>query len=302
MVLIGENELDVPVALRQTGDCREVIAVPSFKGKVEGPELKQGLIRIAPPKAVIPKTRGTRDAYLPKNALRGRKYIFVDDWGPYDFSKVRLFPDQAAAWGTAEFYLLGPEGEFQVKDVTGGVKVAPASARLPATITVSADGGALREFRFTVEAGKERVGAKGILLSADWNVSFFTWENQGPQKPPKGWESFIKGVPIEERKLDRIDFRWGGGKPSEKIAGSFFGLVATTSMDLPAGLYVFRTVSDDGVRLLVDGKMITDNWSWHGPTEDQSRIQLDSGKHEIRIEYFQIDGFSQLQFWLEPAN
>jgi hypothetical protein len=38
------------------------------------------------------------------------------------------------------------------------------------------------------------------------------------------------------------------------------------------------------------------------PTEDTAEINLTAGPHEFRIEYFEIDGNAQLQFFLEPAK
>jgi predicted ATPase len=43
-------------------------------------------------------------------------------------------------------------------------------------------------------------------------------------------------------------------------------------MTLPAGTWRLRTVSDDGVRVRVDGKEVLKNWTWHGPTEDAADV------------------------------
>jgi len=52
--------------------------------------------------------------------------------------------------------------------------------------------------------------------------------------------------------------------------------------------YTITTVSDDGIRLSIDGKKVIDNWTDHGPTEDSGTVTLESGKrYDILIEYFQ---------------
>ncbi len=61
------------------------------------------------------------------------------------------------------------------------------------------------------------------------------------------------------------------------------------------------TVSDDGVRVFINGTKVLSNWAWHGPTLDEAMINLDVGAHEIRIEHFEIDGYAQLQFHIEPV-
>ena len=40
------------------------------------------------------------------------------------------------------------------------------------------------------------------------------------------------------------------------------------------GTYTFTTVSDDGVRLWVNGQEIINNWTYHGPATDTGTITL----------------------------
>jgi hypothetical protein len=107
---------------------------------------------------------------------------------------------------------------------------------------------------------------------------------------------------LEKRKLPKIDFAWGTAAPSEKVPADHFATVATADIELPVGKYQVRTVSDDGVRLSVDGRRTIDNWTWHPPTENKAQFELTEGKHAFRIEHFEIDGVAQLQFWLTPIG
>ena len=81
-----------------------------------------------------------------------------------------------------------------------------------------------------------------------------------------------------------------------------FATVAETKIRLPAGSYRISIVSDDGVRVSVGGKRVIDNWTHHGPTEDQATVDLEAGLHTIRIEHFELTGWSWLSFNLEPAR
>ncbi len=67
--------------------------------------------------------------------------------------------------------------------------------------------------------------------------------------------------------------------------------------------YTFYTMSDDGVRLWVDGKLIIDNWTRHTPTENRGTITLTAGKsYTIKMEYFQSGGGVVAQLsWSSPA-
>ena len=55
------------------------------------------------------------------------------------------------------------------------------------------------------------------------------------------------------------------------------------------GSYRFTTVSDDGVRLSVNGQLLVDNWTAHPPTTNTSAaISLSAGvKYTITLEYFE---------------
>ena len=58
-------------------------------------------------------------------------------------------------------------------------------------------------------------------------------------------------------------------------------------------------MSDDGVRVSVDGKPVIENWAWHGPTRDTGKLTLSTDKTvEIVVEHFQIDGYAVLEFSL----
>ena len=55
-------------------------------------------------------------------------------------------------------------------------------------------------------------------------------------------------------------------------------------------------------RVLVNGKPVIDNWTWHGPTNnDGVFVQEADGTVPVAVEYFEIDGFATLQMQIEPA-
>ena len=71
-------------------------------------------------------------------------------------------------------------------------------------------------------------------------------------------------------------------------------------MELPAGRYEVRTRSDDGVRVLIDGNGVQEDWTHHGPKPNTSVVELEAGKHSIVIEHFELDGYAALSFDLTP--
>jgi len=54
-----------------------------------------------------------------------------------------------------------------------------------------------------------------------------------------------------------------------------------------AGKWKFHTVSNDGVRLWVAGKLIIKDWTHHVDKEHDATIELSAGWHPIRLEHYQ---------------
>ena len=66
-------------------------------------------------------------------------------------------------------------------------------------------------------------------------------------------------------------------------------------------MWEFTTLSDDGIRVIVDGKPVIENWAWHGPTRDAGTLELGEDKTiEIEVEHFEIDGYAVLELAITP--
>ncbi|HET6880917.1 MAG TPA: right-handed parallel beta-helix repeat-containing protein, partial [Pirellulales bacterium] len=306
-VKIDEN--NVAGEVRTTGE-----AEASFRGNYFWQKPPKGATSVADPLALdfssddkeaqVGDLPGRQNAFLPPTALRGLNFIFVDEWGPYDFERVKITPEKPVFWEQGKMRMLGPPTPYRITDVRGQLKVTPLTGNLPATLKVASSKRRAEAFSFTVELPEkeQNLPISGLLLFADWDVKFYRWQPVGPQKPPADWKAVIAGAVLEERKLSQIDFAWGVGAPSARVPADHFATVATADIELPEGNYKLRTVSDDGIRLSIDGQTIIDNWSWHPPTEDAATLELSAGRHAFRIEHFEIDGVAQLQFGLAPAD
>ena len=77
-------------------------------------------------------------------------------------------------------------------------------------------------------------------------------------------------------------------------------LVEQTTVTLPASDYTLRTISDDGVRVWVDGTLAIDRWSLHESALDSA--PLTGGRHELRVQYFQVDGWVELRVDIVRGN
>ncbi len=89
-----------------------------------------------------------------------------------------------------------------------------------------------------------------------------------------------------------VDFDWGLGSPAPSVAVDTFSVRWTGQVEAPATEAVtFYTVSDDGVRLWVNGQLLIDNWTDHAPVENAGTIALTAAqRYDIRMEMFENGG------------
>jgi len=89
-----------------------------------------------------------------------------------------------------------------------------------------------------------------------------------------------------------VDFVWGAGSPATAIAVDTFSARWTGQIEAPySGTYTFYTVSDDGVRLWVNGVQVVNNWTNHAVVENSGTIALTAGqRYSIRMEYYENGG------------
>lgn len=69
------------------------------------------------------------------------------------------------------------------------------------------------------------------------------------------------------------------------------------------GDYTFYTLSNDGVRLTVNGVPIIDNWTDHSATEDKGVIALEARKkYDLKLEYYQGGGGAVMKLYWSHAS
>jgi len=113
----------------------------------------------------------------------------------------------------------------------------------------------------------------------------------------------LAGTALAQR-IEAVNFSWTGvpaiGVPADKFSVRWTGTVTIPT----SGSYRFRTISDDGVRLWVNGTQRINNWTDHGSTTDtSSSFSLGSGKRSITLEYYDNGGGATMQLqWLRPGT
>ncbi|NOR76515.1 MAG: family 78 glycoside hydrolase catalytic domain, partial [Draconibacterium sp.] len=81
-----------------------------------------------------------------------------------------------------------------------------------------------------------------------------------------------------------------------------FGIVFTCDLEIAnEDIYTFFLSSNDGSKLFIDNKLIVDADGPHGFAGEIGAIKLDSGKHNLRLEYFQAGGGKGLELQYKSA-
>ncbi|HYG74843.1 MAG TPA: PA14 domain-containing protein [Planctomycetota bacterium] len=102
-----------------------------------------------------------------------------------------------------------------------------------------------------------------------------------------------------------INFDWGSYAPIAGFGGDSFSVRWTGKVEAKfSETYTFYTLSDDGVRLWVNGQLLIDNWTVHGSTENSGKITLQAGqKYDIKLEYFERQYGAVIKlFWSSPST
>jgi len=90
-----------------------------------------------------------------------------------------------------------------------------------------------------------------------------------------------------------VNFSWGSGAPASGVTVDNFSVRWTGRVQAPVtGTYRFSTVSDDGIRLWVNGQQVINNWTDHASTTNTSAaISLTAGvRYTITLEYYEKAG------------
>jgi len=120
--------------------------------------------------------------------------------------------------------------------------------------------------------GDSGIDVGGVIA----DLKFKVYKGKWPRLP-----DFKKLKPITEGTLadGLIDIR-AANMPD------FYSIVFTGKLDVPtAGEHEFAFASDDGCRLLVDGKKILEHDGLHGASWKKAKVQLSKGLHDLRLEY-----------------
>lgn len=109
------------------------------------------------------------------------------------------------------------------------------------------------------------------------------------------------GGPLALTRCDSsINFDWGTGSPTGQA--DYFSAQWTGTINFAtAGVYRFNTTSDDGVRLIVGGVTVIDQWTNHSSTLYSANVTLPAGDSQVVMQYYENTGRAIAQLSWVPA-
>ena len=250
-----------------------------------------------------------------RSPLAGRTAIVIGEFGPYDFvAPMAVYepgPTNMNRWK-----LLGsqPIKFLQASEGTADIRTDID----PTTNTASVETetlGHLTNYELGIfwgQAPNQVQRVRGTLLSANWRVDIFSLPESatlGAMPDP----AIFNHLPKETYRVyvESLTFPFGMGGPdsvnlmpkSPTAPKDNFGLLATTTFSAPPGDWIVQTDSDDGVRVLLDGKILIDHWNRHGTTIDQAIFSMTEQKDvTMTVLYFELDGAAKLDLRVLPAT
>ncbi len=114
----------------------------------------------------------------------------------------------------------------------------------------------------------------------------------------------LSGTAVLQR-VEAPNFDWGTGSPGGGIGTNNFSARWTGTIEAPAsGSAILQTISDDGIRVWFDNKLVINNWTLHGPTANNATVTFVAGqRYAITIEYYESGGGAVARLnWQTPGS
>jgi hypothetical protein len=248
----------------------------------------------------------------PDSPWRGPVWSFMlpplNAWNPYPADGMKFVDPNAdltwrAGWASALHFVFFGEDFDEVNEAVVGTPRA-ATTYDPGTLEFEKtyywrvdefDGTTTtRGDVWTFTVAREGGGLKG---------QYYHWPGGAAPDPPASAFRLLRLTRIDAG----IDFGWGAASPEPgTVNADAFAVIWTGEVEAAfSDPYTFYTVTDDGVMLWVDDKLIIDNWTVHSDTENASEpIELVAGqRYPIQMWYFENDGSATARLlWESPRQ
>lgn len=183
---------------------------------------------------------------------------------------------------------------------------APYSGVATGTLTVSGTTTAMSGDQFRAVATNAASSATSSAATLTVNATS-SGSNNGTGLRGQYYNNMtLTGTPAVTRTDATVNFSWGSGSPGAGINSDGFSTRWEGEVEAPvSGSYTFTTVTDDGVRLWVNGTQLINQWINQAPTTvNGTAISLTGGtKYTIVMEYFENGGGAEASLrWSYPGQ
>jgi alpha-L-fucosidase len=226
----------------------------------------------------------------------------------YNASRGSLVADPA--WGAVS---RGPDNKLYASVYTWPAAGSPLqlTARSPFQITGARVLGSSQSVTWRVAGDGFDIipsgsATNGIATVIELSTATQSWmDGTGTGLSAQYWTNpTFSGTPAVTRTDPTLNFAWrfqgspAVGIPVDNFSARWTGSIQPQYNDT----YTFLTVSDDTVRLWVDGRLIIDNTTPHTPTVNRATISLERGRlYPIRVDYTEQTGEAYLKLlWHSP--
>jgi hypothetical protein len=195
-----------------------------------------------------------------------------------------------------------------------GATVIPAQGKVGDAISVVPRSGRVLNYDLILAyVGEQVTSPRGVVTPAgrpysfgysrfyaavDWTIRFLQYSDSVDPTTP-AFSKLLSGSPLKTVTADRIDYL-SGGEIEAGVPRDRFAFVAEGTANLPPGAYTLQVISDDGVRVWVDGKLALDAWAPHESRVDF--VQLSGGRRRLRVEYYEATGWAEIRLDLQPRR
>lgn len=205
---------------------------------------------------------------------------------------ARLFINNKLVVDNGGAHLVKEElGRIQLKRGDHNLRIEYFEATRDAILKVSwGSEGQNRQALATAHLFHEKeVAGENKIFPGLWAEYFDLRDGAFPQPPPDR-------LPLVQRVEKVLNFGPARAAFAHKELESYFFARWSGLVQVPAdGTYTFFTQSDDGSRLLINGRVVVNNNGPHPWQEAAGSIYLKAGLHPIVVEYFDMMGDSGLK-------
>ncbi|NPV02929.1 MAG: hypothetical protein HPY53_16265 [Brevinematales bacterium] len=138
-----------------------------------------------------------------------------------------------------------------------------------------------------------------VIMAVLFSFGFAYTQSIAPSK----WKAeyynnpYLAGTPfLSQNEAAPIKYKWWAspvpGMYRDLISIRWIGQFNTPSDEV----YVMKFSSDDGIRIYIDGKPVVNRWYEQKAADMEKPIYLKKGKHEVKIEFFDVLGAAAVSF------